>query len=64
MHTVFGKINYGGYKIQQLILGTATAIWWVTEPHSFSQFSAKIFKNNSPDEWFVAFLQKFVTKKV
>jgi hypothetical protein len=22
-------------KMQQLILGTGTAIWWFTEPHSF-----------------------------
>jgi hypothetical protein len=27
------------FKIQQLILGTGTAIWWVTEPH----FDGKIF---------------------
>jgi hypothetical protein len=30
---VFIKINYGVSKQQQLILGTGTAIWWVTEPH-------------------------------
>ncbi len=24
---------YSFYKTQQLILGTGTAIWWVTEPH-------------------------------
>jgi hypothetical protein len=29
VHSVFGKINYGGLK-QQLIFGTGTAIWWVT----------------------------------
>jgi len=23
-------------KTQQLILGTGTAIWWVTEPHSWN----------------------------
>ncbi len=33
MHSVFGKINYGGLKKQQLKLGTGTAMWWVTEPH-------------------------------
>ncbi len=34
VHSVFGKINYGGLKnTQQLILGTGTVIWWVTEPH-------------------------------
>ncbi len=33
MHSVFGKINYGGLKTQHLIFGTGTAIWWVTEPH-------------------------------
>ncbi len=26
--------NFICYKTQQLILGTGTAIWWVTEPHS------------------------------
>jgi hypothetical protein len=25
--------NFSGYETQQLILGTGTAIWWVTEPH-------------------------------
>jgi len=24
------------YEAQQLILGTGTAIWWVTEPHCYS----------------------------
>jgi hypothetical protein len=33
VHSVFGKINYGVLKKQQLILGTGTDIWWVTEPH-------------------------------
>jgi hypothetical protein len=26
------------YETQQLILGTGTAIWWVTEPHSKNPF--------------------------
>ncbi len=26
--------NFSCYETQQLILGTGTAIWWVTEPHS------------------------------
>jgi len=34
VHSVFGKINYGGFKTQQLILGSGAAIWWVTVPHS------------------------------
>jgi len=25
--------NFSCYEKQQLILGTGTAIWWVTEPH-------------------------------
>ncbi len=25
--------NFSTYETQQLILGTGTAIWWVTEPH-------------------------------
>jgi hypothetical protein len=25
--------NFSCYETQQLILGTGTAIWWVTEPH-------------------------------
>jgi hypothetical protein len=29
----FGKINCGGLKQKQLILGTGAAIWWETEPH-------------------------------
>jgi len=33
VHYVFGKINYGGFFTQQLILGTGTSIWWMTEPH-------------------------------
>jgi len=33
VHSVFGKINYGGFKTQQLTLGTGTASWWVTETH-------------------------------
>ncbi len=27
------QIFFGCYETQQLILGTGTAIWWVTEPH-------------------------------
>jgi len=27
------KKNLRCYEKQQLILGTGTAIWWVTEPH-------------------------------
>jgi hypothetical protein len=27
--------NFTCYETQQLILGTGTAIWWVTEPHYF-----------------------------
>jgi len=33
VHSVFGKINYGGLKTQQLMFGTGIDIWWVTEPH-------------------------------
>jgi hypothetical protein len=25
--------NFSCYETQQLILGTGTAIWWLTEPH-------------------------------
>ena len=28
------QIFFSCYETQQLILGTGTAIWWVTEPHS------------------------------
>jgi hypothetical protein len=28
------------YETQQLILGTGTAIWWVTEPHLLEGISA------------------------
>jgi hypothetical protein len=27
------------YETQQLILGTGTAIWWVTEPHCYKNHS-------------------------
>ncbi len=32
--------NFSCYETQQLILGTGTAIWWVTEPqcHKFPKF--------------------------
>jgi hypothetical protein len=62
VHSGFGKINYGGYKIQQLILGTGTVIWWVTEPHSFSQFSAKIFVEQMACE-FQLFYKNLLQKK-
>jgi hypothetical protein len=39
VHSVFGKINYGGLKHQQLILEAGTAIWWVTEPHLLMSYS-------------------------
>jgi SNF family Na+-dependent transporter len=49
VHSVLGKINYGGLKHNGLILGTGTAIWWVTEPHFFVFFhqfrSFKTFHN-------------------
>jgi hypothetical protein len=25
------------FKMQQLLLGTGTAIWWLTEPHYLAQ---------------------------
>jgi hypothetical protein len=28
--------------MRQLILGTGTTIWWVTEPNSFNQFCGKM----------------------
>jgi hypothetical protein len=28
--------------MQQLILGTGTAIWWLTEPHSNDQFWTRL----------------------
>jgi len=31
------------YETQQLILGTGTAIWWVTEPHLLEGISAASF---------------------
>jgi hypothetical protein len=33
VHSVFGKIKFWWFKTQQLILGTGSAIWWLTEPH-------------------------------
>ncbi len=36
VHSVFGKINYGGLKHNSLYLGLCNAIWWVTEPHCLS----------------------------
>ncbi len=33
VHFVFGKNKLWWFKTQQLILGSGTAIWWVTEPH-------------------------------
>jgi hypothetical protein len=31
------KKKFSYYETQQLILGTGTAIWWVTEPHCLKQ---------------------------
>jgi len=42
VHFVFGKIYYGGFKTQQLILGTGTAIWWVTEHHCSDHYSTQM----------------------
>jgi hypothetical protein len=36
VHSVFGKNKLWWFKTQQLILGTDTAIWWVTEPHWYA----------------------------
>jgi hypothetical protein len=33
VHSAFGKIKLWWFETQQLILGTGTAIWWLTEPH-------------------------------
>ncbi len=41
MHSVFGKINWW-FKKQQLILGTGTVIWWITEPYWFHSFSCVV----------------------
>jgi hypothetical protein len=33
VHSVFFKNKLWWFKTQQLILGTGTAVWWMTEPH-------------------------------
>jgi hypothetical protein len=40
VHSVFGKINYGGLKHR---IGTGTANWWLTEPHLLNQSIFKLF---------------------
>jgi hypothetical protein len=47
--SVFGKINYGGLK-QKLILGTGTAIWWVTEPHLMNRYITISFSMRLPQK--------------
>jgi hypothetical protein len=32
------QIFFSYYETQQLILGTGTAIWWLTEPHYADYF--------------------------
>jgi hypothetical protein len=52
--------KFSCYETQQLILGTGTAIWWVTEPHSFKKWLTKwhIYKmiswqNDVETKWLV-----------
>jgi hypothetical protein len=53
VHSSLCKNFFSCYETQQLILGTGTAIWWLTEPHCKDIFmqasgqstSAKIAKN-------------------
>jgi hypothetical protein len=32
MHSAHSERNYGYLKMQQLMLGTGAAVWWVTDP--------------------------------
>jgi hypothetical protein len=42
VRTSLCKIFFSYYETQQLILGTGTAIWWVTEPHCIAIFKLHV----------------------
>jgi hypothetical protein len=50
------------FKTQQLLLGTGTALWWLTEPHYFNVFTVKLNVSALNLQSFI-FLQIITTKR-